>query len=460
MGLDILLFREEKGGNPQLARDSEKKRFRDPVLVDKVIALDNQWRQKRAQLDDLNKARNVLSKEIGQLMKQKKGEDAEEKKKQVLDIKKQSEIVEKEIEQAEKDRDTLLLTVGNIVHASVPVHDNEDFNEVVGTYGNFEKSDKYQHHELLHMIGGYEAKRGVNVLGHRGYYFRGPGLMISLACMNYGLAFLMKKGYVPMQPPYMMKKEVMSKVAQLSQFDEELYHVGDGETGRYLIATSEQPLCALHQGEWIDESLLKEPIRYAGYSTCFRKEAGAAGKDNRGIFRVHQFDKVEQFCLTKPEDSWQELERMVKTSEEFYQSLGIPYRLVAIVSGALNDAASKKIDLEGWFPAQGEKDNRGTFRELVSCSNCTDYQSRPLGIRCGAGKAQDEKEKRYVHLLNGTLCANTRTVCALLENHQQEDGIQLPEILFPFLPEFVPGRPGFIPFVNPPPPQEKEEQKK
>jgi len=422
--------------------------------------LDLDWRTKRAQLDDANKNRKALSKEIGLLLKEKKKEEAEEKKKVVLESKKTIEELEKAIVEAENKRDNLLATVGNIVHSSVPVHTNEDFNEVVGTFGAFEGSEKFQHHELLEMIGGYEQRRGVGVFGHRGYFLRGPGLMISLACLNYGVQFLMKRGYIPMQPPYMMNQDVMAKVAQLSQFDEELYHANDGRNARYLIATSEQPLCAVHQGEWIDESQLAEPIRYCGYSTCFRKEAGAHGKDTRGIFRVHQFDKVEQFSITKPEDSWAEHERMVKTSEEFYQSLGIPYRLVAIVSGALNDAASKKIDLEGWFPAQGDKGKRGTFRELVSCSNCTDYQSRPLGIRCGAGKAQDEKEKKFVHMLNGTLCANTRTVCALLENHQKDDGIQLPEALFPFLPEFVAGRPGWVPFVNAPPVEEVAKEQK
>jgi len=203
---------------------------------------------------------------------------------------------------------------------------------------------------------------------------------------------------------------------------------------KYLIATSEQPISAFHQGEWLEPKQL--PLRYGGISTCFRKEAGAHGKDTWGIFRVHQFEKIEQFCITTPENSWEMHEEMLKIAEEFYQSLGIPYRVVSIVSGALNNAAAKKYDLEGWFPGFNE------FRELVSCSNCTDYQSRSLGIRCGS-KKQNEKEKKFVHMLNSTLCATTRTICAILENYQTENGVNVPEVLQSYM-----GGATFLPFVH------------
>jgi len=185
-----------------------------------------------------------------------------------------------------------------------------------------------------------------------------------------------------------------------------------------LIATSEQPISAYHQGEWLEPAHL--PIKYGGYSSCFRKEAGAHGKDTRGIFRVHQFDKVEQFCITEPEKSWEMLEQMTTTSKDFFQSLGIPYRVVTIVSKELNNAASKKYDLEGWFPSFAE------HRELVSCSNCTDYQSRALEIRF---RSKNVEEKQFVHMLNGTLCATSRAICAILENYQTADGIVVPEVL-------------------------------
>jgi len=246
---------------------------------------------------------------------------------------------------------------------------------------------------------------------------------------------LEKRQYTLLQTPFFMNKDVMAKTAQLEQFDEELYKVvvGADEPDKYLIATSEQPISAFHQGEWLDPKAL--PLKYCGVSTCFRKEAGSHGRDTWGIFRVHQFEKIEQFVITAPEKSWEMHEEMLKTSEEFYQSLGIPYRVVNIVSGALNNAAAKKYDLEGWFPGFSE------FRELVSCSNCTDYQSRSLEIRYGA-KRQNDREKKYVHMLNSTLTATGRGICVILENYQTETGIVVPDALQEYM-----GGMKFIPFV-------------
>jgi len=210
-----------------------------------------------------------------------------------------------------------------------------------------------------------------------------------------------------------------------------------------LIATSEQPISAFHQNEWLEPKEL--PLRYGGVSTCFRKEAGAHGRDTWGIFRVHQFEKVEQFVITSPDKSWEEHEQMLKNSEEFYQSLGIPYRVVNIVSGELNNAAAKKYDLEGWFPGFNE------YRELVSASNCTDYQSRSLEIRYG-NKKQGAREKQYVHMLNATLCATTRTLSAILENNQTPEGVRIPEALRPYL-----GGEEIIPFLFKEYPQPKNQ---
>jgi seryl-tRNA synthetase len=284
-----------------------------------------------------------------------------------------------------------------------------------------------------HSVNTFTKKKGVGVSGHRGYFLKGVGVQLNLALINYGLSFLMKKNFVPLQTPFLMNKEPMGKTAQLEEFDEALYKVVGGDEDKYLIATSEQPISAYHQGEWLDPKIL--PLKYGGYSTCFRKEAGAHGKDTWGIFRVHQFEKIEQFCITDPEKSWDMHEEMLKNAEEFYQSLNIPYRVVNIVSGALNNAAAKKYDLEGWLPSYGE------YRELVSCSNCTDYQSRALEIRMGV-KKQGDHQKRYVHMLNATLCATTRTICAILENYQTPDGIVVPEVLQPFM-----GGLKLIPFV-------------
>ena len=238
----------------------------------------------------------------------------------------------------------------------------------------------------------------------------------------------------------------MSECAQLEDFDEQLYKVsGEGEE-KYLIATSEQTLCSMMRHRWVDPKTC--PMRYAGYSTCFRKEVGSHGRDTLGIFRVHQFEKVEQFCVTGavvillfysvltrrppppvPDDdaSWKMMLEMLKNSEEFYQSLGLPYRVVNIVSGALNNAAAKKYDLEAWFPSSK------TWRELVSCSNCTDYQARRLEVRCGAPKKGPENKKSYVHMLNSTLTATERTLCCVLENYQTPDGLRVPDVLVPYM---------------------------
>ena len=244
------------------------------------------------------------------------------------------------------------------------------------------------HFDVLspHLISFLTISTGAKISGHRGYFLTNDGIDLNQALISYGLDFLRKRGHKKIQPPFMMNKDVMAKTAQLDQFDEELYKVRSilynptrcsflraqviaSDDEKYLIATSEQPISAFHSDEWFENPEKQLPIRYAGYSTCFRKEAGSAGRDMWGIFRVHQFEKVEQFCITEPEKSWEMFDSMIATSEDFYQSLGIPYRVVAIVSGALNLAASQKYDLEAWFPFQG------AYKELVSCSNCTDYRA-------------------------------------------------------------------------------------
>lgn len=335
-------------------------------------------------------------------------------------------------------------SVGNYVHDSVPLSDNEDNNAEIRKWAPEgvaveHKKDFLSHHGVLTRLDGYDPERGVKIVGHRGYCLTGYGLFLNLALVNYGLEFLFKKGYTPNQPPFFMLRDQMAKTAQLSDFDDELYKVTESkdkpETDKYLIATSEQPLSALHADEWLQDNEL--PIKYAGYSTNFRKEAGSHGKDAWGIFRIHQFEKIEQFVFTKPEGSWEAFDQMIATSEEFYQSLGLPYRVVAIVSGALNNAAAKKYDLEAWFPHQGE------YKELVSCSNCTDYQTRELEIRYGV-KKQTATRKDYVHALNCTLCATERTLCCILENYQTEEGIVVPEVLR----KYIPGQPETLPYVK------------
>lgn len=445
--LDINQFIEEKGGNPELIRQSQKARYANVEVVDEIIADYKEWVKTRFQLDELNKKQNKVQKEIGQKFKNK--EDASEllaEKDKIVAEKKA--LTEKEQEQ-DKDLKKKVFEVGNIVHPSVVVSNDEDNNEMVrswkpetlpevGTNASCTgKPAKLSHHEVLLRLDGYDPERGVKISGHRGYFFRNYGVFLNQAMINYGLSFLASNGYTPLQSPVMMNKDVMSRTAQLSDFDEELYKVLDGDDEKYLIATSEQPISAYHSGEWFEKPQEQLPVRYAGYSSCFRREAGAHGKDAWGVFRVHAFEKIEQFVLTEPEKSWEEFDRMIGMSEKFYKSLGIPYRVVGIVSGELNNAAAKKYDLEAWFPYQQE------YKELVSCSNCTDYQSRNLEIRCGIKKMGD-REKKYVHCLNSTLCATQRALCCILENYQTEDGLVVPEVLR----KYIPGEPEFVPFTK------------
>lgn len=447
--LDILQFIEEKGGNPQIIRESQKKRGASVELVDEIIAEYKEWTKLRFVVDELNKKQNKIQKEIG--LKFKAKEDASDllKEKDTVLAEKKSAI-DAEVE-ADKQLRYKVNQIGNIVHESVVVSNDEDNNELVRTFApegysietlsnvatQTGSTASLSHHEVLLRLDGYDPERGVKIVGHRGYFLRNCGVFLNQALINYGLSFLASKGYTPMQAPVMMNKDVMAKTAQLSEFDEELYKVTDGDDEKYLIATSEQPISAYHSGEWFESPAEQLPVRYAGYSSCFRREAGSHGKDAWGIFRVHAFEKIEQFCITEPENSWKEFDRMIGASEEFYKSLGLPYRVVGIVSGELNNAAAKKYDLEAWFPFQKE------FKELVSCSNCTDYQSRNLEIRCGI-KSMNQKEKKYVHCLNSTLCATERALCCILENYQTEDGLKVPEVLR----KYIPGEPEFIPYAK------------
>ncbi|KAF7268046.1 hypothetical protein GWI33_018788 [Rhynchophorus ferrugineus] len=466
MVLDLDLFRTDKGGNPDKVREIQKKRYKDVGLVDTVVEKDTLWRQLRHKADNWNKLKNVCSKAIGEKMKKKEPQgDVNQEVPQdirtnldnvtvdllqpltVNQIKKVRGLIDEavikndnDLLSAEKERNYALKEVGNLLHESVPVDDNEDNNKVERTYD------------------GMDGERGTVVSGGRGYYLTGAAVFLEQALIQLSLRTLLKKKYKPLYTPFFMKKEIMQEVAQLSQFDEELYKViGKGSEKddekdveeKYLIATSEQPIAAFHRDEWIPESSL--PIRYAGLSTCFRQEVGSHGRDTRGIFRVHQFEKVEQFCLTSPFDnkSWEMMEEMIANAEQFYQALEIPYRVINIVSGALNNAAAKKFDLEAWFPGSQ------AFRELVSCSNCLDYQARRLLVRYGQTKKMNAATD-YVHMLNATMCATTRVICAILEVHQTESGIQIPKALQEFMPDEYKE---FIPFVKPAPIDLEKENK-
>ncbi|XP_076070434.1 putative serine--tRNA ligase, cytoplasmic [Mytilus galloprovincialis] len=483
MVLDIELFRAEKGGDPSKIRENQAKRFKDVTLVDKVVEHDKLWRKARFLADLLNQKKNMCSKVIGEKMKNKEPQGDNEslpdgfadtienltadqvKTYTVVQIKQIRVMIDDLMKKNddtvilhEKERNDSMREIGNHLHESCIISNDEDENGVERIVGDCTTKKKYSHVDLVVMVDGHEGDRGAVTAGGRGYYLKGALVFLEQALINLSMKMLHKKGYVPLYTPFFMRKEVMQEVAQLAQFDDELYKVvGKGSEKqdestideKYLIATSEQPIAAYHRDEWIPTESL--PIKYLGYSTCFRQEVGSHGRDTRGIFRVHQFEKVEQFVLTSPHDnkSWEIFEEMIGNAEEFNKVLGIPYRVVNIVSGALNHAASKKLDLEAWFPGSG------AFRELVSCSNCLDYQARRLKVRYGQVKKMNQ-EAEYVHMLNATMCATTRVICAILENNQTEDGVIVPEVLRDFMPD------GFkekIPFVRPAPIDQEETKK-
>jgi seryl-tRNA synthetase len=339
----------------------------------------------------------------------------------------------------ENARKMLLSKIGNILHESVPFGPNDDSNIICFTHNvtseRLNPKKLLPHYELIKMIDGVDTKAGSKIAGNRGYYLKGPCVYLAQALQQFALSLLDEQDFVAIQTPYFMNEDIMASVAQLSQFDEELYKVvctnnDDGNdnttTTKYLIATSEQPLTALHSGEKI--SIHKLPIKYAGTSTCFRKEAGRHGKDASGIFRVHQFEKIEQFiiCSSENGESWRQLDEILKNATHMLDVLNIPYRVVNIASGELNHAASKKYDIEGLFPSNN------TYRELVSCSNCTDYHSRNLNIK---HTSKMDKDGRYVHMLNSTMCAVTRMICVILENYQSDEGIIVPLALQKYMPK-------------------------
>lgn len=381
--LDVNDFIVERGGDPKKIKESQRRRHAPEEVVDEVIAMFEDHRKTQYRAGTTMGAEiNKVQKDMG-LNKKNKGDpkEFEALKQKKDDLQKEKEQLEEEANRKHVELLKKVKSIGNYVHDSVPVSDDEANNGLIRDWKpegrEVKKEDWLSHHEVLYRLGGYDPDRGVKLVGHRGYALTGPGYRLNQALINYGIDFLSDKDYTPIQPPFFMNRDQMAKTAQLEDFDDQLYKVTEKEndpaTDKYLIATSEQPLSAMHANEWLHEKEL--PIKYAGASTCFRKEAGSHGKDAWGIFRVHQFEKIEQFIFCKPEDSWTHFDQMIATSEEFYKSLQIPYRVVAIVSGALNNAASKKYDLEAWFPFQGE------YKELVSCSNCTDYQTRELEIR-------------------------------------------------------------------------------
>ncbi|MFW9777537.1 MAG: serine--tRNA ligase [Candidatus Heimdallarchaeota archaeon] len=411
--IDIKIFRE----NPEIVRESERNRFKNPDQVDRVIEFDNEWRSLLKQINEMRKERNKVSKQIGLL--KKKGKNTDSLKERVSNINKDISILEKGADKALTERDKERYSIGNILAPGVPIAKTEKDNEIMRTWGRPSSFDYpvKGHTDLVEGLDLAEIQKAAQVSGSRTFYLKNQLVFLNLALIEYSLDFLVnERGFTPFWTPPFLRRQLMEGASELTDFEEQLYH--DSNEDVFFIATSEQTLAALHSSELIDVDTL--PRKYCGVSLCYRREAGSHGKDTKGIFRVHHFHKIEQFCFVHPDESYKMHEELIGNAEQLYQRLKLPYRVVNIASGELNDNAAKKYDLEVFFPAQNE------YRELVSCSNVTDYQARKLDIT--TGKAGGEKE--YVHTLNSTAIATERTICAILENYQQSDGsVLIPEAL-------------------------------
>jgi seryl-tRNA synthetase len=390
--------------------------------VDRLLAADERRRALTAEVEELRAGQNRASKQIG-------GAQGDEKRKLIAEVSKVSaelKRLEPKLEEAERALSELLASVPNVPHGSAPDGLTEEDAVEVRRKGEprefgFEPRD---HAALGELLGVLDTERGSRTSGSRFVYLLGDIVLVQFALVRHALDVLIAKGFTPVIPPVLVREEAMYGTGFLPTDEANLYVTS--EDNLYLVGTAEVPLAAFRMGEILDEAEL--PLRYAGYSTCFRREAGTYGKDMGGMFRVHQFDKVEMFSFTRPEDSWDEHEFMVSIEEEIVGNLDVPYRVVNVAVGDLGASAAKKYDIEVWLPGQGR------YRELTSCSNCTDYQARRLNTRVRRSDGRIE----VLHTLNGTATALSRTPIAILENHQREDGsVEIPPALHPYLPESV-----------------------
>ncbi|MFX0108442.1 MAG: serine--tRNA ligase [Candidatus Hodarchaeota archaeon] len=422
--LHIKFIRE----NVELIRENLRKR-RDSLRLksfERFLSLDSQVREFRKEIQDLRTQRNRISRKIGELKKE--GKDDPKLTKQVNSVNKQIKDIEKKTANLENEMRTIQMSIPNILHESVPYGESEDDNEVVREWGGKPKFgfEIQSHVDLLDSLDVGDIPRAAKIAGSRFYYLKNELVLLDIAMQQMALEMLLKKDYTPLYPPFMMRREPYEGVVDLADFQDVMYKIDDEDL--YLIATSEHPTAAMYMGEIFEPADL--PIRLAGVSACFRKEAGSHGKDTKGIFRVHQFNKVEQFVFCHPEKSWEIHEELIRNEEEFIQALKLPYRIVNACTGEIGSVAAKKYDLELWMPGQDR------YREGGSCSNCTAYQATRLNIKFRIKKGGTEKD--YVHTLNSTMMANPRTMVAIMENYQKEDGsIDIPKALHKYLPSHV-----------------------
>ncbi len=413
--LDIKFVRE----NPEAVRENLRKRGL-PEKIDELnnlLALDSKWRETIAEADRLRRSRNEITQKIAEARKM--GKDPSDLIKQAETIPEKIKQLETSVDDYKAQSEAILLNLPNIVHESVPFGKDDNDNQELKRWGNipqfnFKPSDHIDLGTKLRLI---DLESAAKVAGARFYYLQDDLVRLNYALIQYGLDFIMNRGYRLYQPPYFLHRNIIAGAVALSDFEDTIYKV-EGED-LYLLPTAEHALLALHNDDIIEMEQL--PLRYGGISPCFRKEAGAHGRDTKGIFRIHQFEKVEQFIFSMPEDSWKLHDELLRNAEEFWQSLGIPYRVVNVCTGDLGTVAAKKYDLEAWLPGQGK------YREVVSCSNCTSYQAVRSKVRY---REKTNTPTKYVHTLNSTLVATERAIVAILENKQRADGtIEIPGVL-------------------------------
>ena len=411
--IDLKILRE----NPDAVRHSQKVRGEDVAIVDQLLEADAISRTALSEFETLRAEQNALSKSVGAA----KGDAKTALLENAKDLANRVKAADAKRSELEESARELLLKISNLIDLDAPVGGEEDFKviEEIGKPRDF-KSEGFEpkdHVELGKILKAIDTERGAKVAGSRSYYLTGPGAMLEFALVNYAIASAVKAGFIPVIPPVLVNPAAMEGTGFLGQAAENVYHLEEDDV--YLVGTSEVPLAAYH----MDEIVENLPIRYAGYSSCFRREAGTYGKDTRGIIRVHQFDKVEMFSFIKPEEAKAEHLRLLEWEKDFLKAMEVPFRVIDVASGDLGSSAIRKFDCEAWIPTQG------AYREVTSTSNCTEFQARRLNIRY-----RDESGTKPVATLNGTLVAVPRMIVAILENHQNKEGsINVPKALRPFL---------------------------
>ena len=409
--------------DPKIIRDEPEKIRK--MLIDRAIEfdfdgmleLDKKRRELIKETDELRKKRNQMSIAIGQA--KKSNEDTSSLLSDMGKISKELDEYERFQKTVESDYKNLAFSIPNIIHESVPIGNDESANVELRRWGdipqfNFQVNDHIDLGQNLNII---DLERAAKTAGARFYYLKGGLVKLSQALISFALDFMQEKEYNLIQPPYMINRKSMEGAVIADDFEDVIYKVQDEDL--FLIGTSEHAIASMHSDEILDGKDL--PLRYTSFSPCFRKEAGAHGKDQKGIFRVHQFDKIEQFVFARPEDSWKEHERMISVAEEFYQKLEIPFKVMLLSSGDMGKISAKTFDIEAWMAGQN------AYREIVSCSNCLDFQSRRMKIRF---RDKSNEDTRYIHTLNSTLVAVERTMVSIMENFQTADGhIIVPKVL-------------------------------